>query len=202
MMKLLSSPTSPFVRKVMITLHETGQMGDVEVVPVSNSPTGPDASVTAANPVGKIPTLIREDGPAIYDSRVICRFLDDRAKANLYPENRLWDVLTLEATADGMMEAALAMTYEARMRPEDKQYPAWVEAQWAKVDRAVTAVNSLWMSHLHGRLDMSHIAIAAALSYVDLRHDARNWRAGHDALAAWHKGFCERPSMLATQPQA
>ncbi|WP_089270248.1 glutathione S-transferase [Puniceibacterium sediminis] len=200
-MKLLSSPTSPFVRKVLIVLHETGQLDDVELVAVANTPTGPDATVAAANPVGKIPALIRDDGPALYDSRVICRFLDHRAKAGLYPENRLWDVLTLEATADGVMEAALLMTYEARLRPEDKQFPDWVEAQWTKIDRSLTALNSMWMSHLHGRLDMSHIAIAAALSYVDLRHDARNWRAGRDALAAWHKGFSERPSMLATQPQ-
>ncbi|MGY9049837.1 MAG: glutathione S-transferase family protein [Rhodobacterales bacterium] len=201
-MKLLSSPASPFVRKVLITLHETGQLDDVEVVPVSNTPMAPNAAVAAANPMGKIPALIREDGPALYDSRVICRYLDHRAKAGLYPENRMWDVLTLEATADGIMEAAVLMTYEKRLRPEAQQSPDWIEAQWVKVDRALTAVNALWMSHLYGKLDMGHIAIGAALSYVDLRHDARNWRAGRDALAVWHKGFCERPSMQATQPPA
>ncbi|WP_146586444.1 glutathione S-transferase [Puniceibacterium confluentis] len=200
-MKLLSSGTSPFVRKVLITLHETNQLGDVEIVPVSTTPFAVNATVTAANPIGKIPALIREDGPALYDSRVICRFLDHRAKAGLYPENRVWDVLTLEATADGLLEAALLMVYEARLRDEEQRSPDWVEAQWDKIDRALTAVNSLWMSHLHGRMDMGHIAMGAALSYLDLRHDARNWRAGRDALAAWHKSFAERPSMLATAPQ-
>ncbi len=201
-MKLLSSPTSPFVRKVMIVLHETGQLGDVEVVPVTTTPMDADATVTATNPIGKIPALIRDDAPAIYDSRVICRFLDHRAGANLYPESRIWDVLTLEATADGMLEAALLMVYEARLRPEQLRSADWVEAQWSKVDRALTTVNSLWMSHLYGRMDMGHIAIGSALSYLDLRHESRNWRAGRDALAAWHKSFSERDSMQATTPQA
>ncbi|KMK68511.1 glutathione S-transferase [Puniceibacterium sp. IMCC21224] len=201
-MKLLKSGASPFVRKVMITLHETGQLGDVELVDVAASPMIPDATLVTANPVGKIPALTREDGPTLYDSRVICRYLDHRASAGLYPENRIWEVLTLEATADGIMDAAVLMVYEARFKPEAQQSPEWIEAQWTKVARALDALGSRWMSHLHGPLDISHIGIAAALSYLDFRHGARDWRAGRDALAAWHKGFAQRPSMIATQPPA
>lgn len=199
-MKLLSAGPSPFVRKVLITLHETGQVEDVEFLSVTASPLQPDPSLTAANPVGKIPALIRENGPTLYDSRVICRFLDHRAGAGLYPEKRLWDTLTLEATADGIMDAAVLIVYEERFRPAEKVSMEWIEGQWSKVARALDAVNTRWMSHLHGPLDMGQIAMAAALGYLDFRHDVRSWRTGHDALAEWYDGFTQRPSMQATAP--
>jgi glutathione S-transferase len=201
-MKLLQSPASPFVRKVRVTLHETGQWDDVEQIDVTTSPKASDAALTAANPLGKIPALIRPDGPALYDSRVICRFLDARANGGFYPDSHIWDTLALEATADGIMEAALAMVYETRYRDAEQVSQDWIEAQWAKVARALDAVNSRWMSHLQGRLDMGHIAIGAALGYLDLRHDARNWRGGRDGLAQWYTEFAQRPSMQATQPPA
>ena len=91
---------------------------------------------------------------------------------------------------------------EARFRPEDKPSDEWVEGQWAKVSRALDALEGQWMSHLHGALCMGQIAVGCALGYLDFRHDARNWRAGRDALAAWEKGFAARPSMLAPRPQA
>lgn len=201
-MRLLKAGPSPFVRKVLVTLHETGQANDVQTVDVAASPMGPEASLAAANPLGKIPCLVRDNAPALYDSRVICRFLDDRAKAGLYPENRLWDVLTLEATADGIMEAAVLMIYEVRYRPEAIQFGDWVEGQWGKVSRALDTLETRWLSQLHGQLDMSHIAIGCALGYLDLRHDARNWRVGRDGLSEWYAEFVKRDSMVATQPAA
>jgi glutathione S-transferase len=201
MITLLSSPASPFVRKVRVLLLETGQ-DDVAIQDVATSPVATAAEVAAANPVGKIPALVRDDGPTLYDSRVITRFLDARAKSGLYPEHQLWDTLTLEATADGIMDAAVSMAYEKRIRPEEFQYEPWLEAQWAKVSRALDALDSRWMAHLHGPLDMGQIAVGCALGYLDLRHDARNWRAGRDALAAWEARFAERDSMRATVPQA
>lgn len=200
-MKLLMAGPSPFVRKVLVTLHETDQAGDVETVQVVASPLERDATLLAANPVGKIPALVRDDGPALYDSRVICRYLDDRAKAGLYPDARLWDVLTLEATADGIMDAAVLMIYEARFRPPELQSADWIEAQWAKVERGLDALSTRWMSHLAGRMDMSHIAVGCALGYLDFRHGARNWRSGHDALAKWEAEFAARPSMVQTKPE-
>lgn len=199
-MQLLSAGASPFVRKVRVLIHDTGQAGDVELVDVVTSPLATDPAVAAANPVGKIPALIRSDGPAIYDSRVICRYLDARAESRLYPESRLWDVLTLEATADGIMDAAVLMVYEGRARPEDKRHEPWVEAQWARVVRSLDGIESRWMGHLAGRLDMGHIAVGCALGYLDFRHGERNWRQGHDALAAWYAEFAKRPSMEATAP--
>lgn len=199
-MKLLISPPSPFVRKVRVLLREADLIDAVTEVPVSTSPVDTAAEVMAANPVGKIPALIRADGPALFDSRVICRYLDAHAGAGLYPESRLWEVLTLEALADGIMEAAVAITYERRLRPDAQQSPEWIEAQWAKAHRGVAAIEDRWMSHLHGPLTMAQIGVACALSYLDLRHDDRNWRAGHPALADWHAAFSARTSMTETPP--
>jgi glutathione S-transferase len=200
-MRLHQSPASPFVRKVLVLLKETGQEGDVALVAATGTPVNADAMPVALNPLGKIPTLEREDGPAIYDSRVICRYLDDRAGGKLYPAGaRLWETLTLEATADGICDAAVLMRYEVAVRPEAAQWPAWLEGQWAKIARSLDALESRWISHLSGPLDMGQIAIGCALGYLDFRHGARDWRAGRPALAAWYAGFSQRASMAATAP--
>lgn len=199
-MQLIHAPASPFVRKVRVLLAETGQSDAVELVQVATTPLSTPEEVSVANPAGKIPSLIRSDGPALYDSRVICQYLDDRVSAGLYPEVRRWDVLTLEATADAIMDAAVLLTYERRIRPPQFVYPEWEEAQWAKVARAVQAVNDRWMSHLAGPMTMGHIAVACALGYLDFRHDVRNWRKGCDALDDWYAVFAERDSMKDTVP--
>ncbi|MDJ1017406.1 MAG: glutathione S-transferase [Paracoccaceae bacterium] len=199
-MQLLTGPTSPFCRKVDVLLRESGLRDHVDDVMGSGTPTDPNPATTGANPIGKIPALIRDDGPTLYDSRVICRYIDHLAGGGFYPETRLWEVLTLEATADGMMEAALMMTYEWRLRPEEIRFDAWVEAQWTKIDRALDVLESRWMSHLAGRADMGQIAVACALGYLDFRHDARGWRDGRPALAEWFKRFAERDSMQSTVP--
>ena len=200
-MQLLISPASPFVRKVRVLIREANLMDTVEEVNVTTTPMDSAPEVVAANPMGKIPALIRADGPGIYDSRVITRFLDDLAGSNLYPQSRIWEILTLEATADAIMDATVAMSYEARLRPEDKQSADWVEAQWAKAARGITAINGRWMSHLSGPLNIGQIGVACALSYVDLRHDGRGWRNGNEALANWHAVFSARDSMVATKPE-
>ena len=199
-MKLLMSPASPFVRKVLVLLHETKQIDDVVMQSVQAGIGNTEAALKAANPVGKIPALVRDEGPTLYDSRVICRFFDARAGAGLYPENG-WDSLVLESTADALMDAAVLMVYEARFRPEEKQSAEWVENQWIKVEGALDALNSRWLSHLEAPLDIGHIAVASALGYVDFRHDARNWRVGRDGLANWFERFSDRDSMRATVPQ-
>ena len=199
-MKLYHSPTSPYVRKVMVLLHETGQLDDVTLVTAQGTPLDSSAMPVAQNPLAKVPTLERPDGPAIYDSRVICRYLDERRNCGLYPAARLYETLTLEATAEGIIDTSLLMTYETRLRPEDKQYPEMKQALWDKVARSVATLNSRWMSHLSGPLDMGQIAVACALGYLDFRHDAYGWRNGNDALADWYAGFSERDSMKATVP--
>lgn len=202
-MRLFHSPASPFVRKVMVVLHETGQLDDVEIVDVVTTPVAPDAALAAANPLRKIPALERSDGATMVDSRVITAFLDDRAGVGLYGSgSRHWEIKTLEATADGIMDAAVSATYETKVRPQDHQWDDWIDVQWGKIASACAALNNRWMSHLNGPLDIGQIAIGCALGYLDFRHDARGWRKGNDALAAWYEGFAARPSMQATRPPA
>ncbi|PJE34384.1 glutathione S-transferase [Pseudooceanicola lipolyticus] len=202
-MKLYYSPTSPYVRKVMVVLHETGQLDDVELLSAATTPVAPDAALKAKNPLGKVPALERADGPAMFDSRVITAYLDQRGKGGLYPEGaRHWDTRTLEALGDGMLDAAILMTYESRLRSEQQRWDGWVDAQWDKIAHACDTLEAIWMSHLAGPLDIGQIAVACALSYADFRHGPRNWRAGHDALAAWFAEFESRPSMVATRPPA
>lgn len=200
-MKLFHNPASPFVRKVRVVLLETGQDGDVELVPAGGSPVDDANMPVSLNPLGKIPALARDDGPPLFDSRVICRFFDARAGAGLYPEDRLWETLTLEALADGVMDAAVLMVYEARCRPEDKRHAPWVEAQWTKVERALDALEAGWMDHLSGPLDAGQIAVGCALGYLDFRHGPRNWRNGRPALADWEAQLAGRDSMAATRPE-
>ncbi len=199
-LQLIHSPASPFVRKVRVTLAETDQATDVDLVRVHTTALSTADEAAAANPLGKIPALVRPDGPAIYDSRVICRYLAARGNADLYPEERLWEVLTLEATADGMLESAVLMVYEKRLRPADIVFDDWLEAQWGKVAGALDALNDRWMSHLHGPLDIGQIAVGCALGYLDFRHGERDWRKGRDALTAWYEGFAQRDSMATTVP--
>lgn len=202
MLRLYTSPTTPFGRKVMVLILEAGLADQVEIAQATGTPLDSSKMPLSQNPLGKIPALERGDGPAIYDSRVICRYLDDRAGAGLYPPApRLWETLTLEATADGMIEAAILMLYEGRLRPEEKRFDGWVEGQWAKIARALDTLEGRWMSHLNGPLDMGQIAIGVALSYLDFRFDARGWRTGRPELARWHEAFAARESMTATVPQ-
>lgn len=200
-MRLYSASASPFARKVRALIIETGQSDEVEIVSSSGSPLDPGTIPTALNPLSKLPVLERPDGPALYDSRVICRYLDARAGGRLYPDPpRAWDMLTLEATADAIMEAALFIVYESRLRAGDRQSPDLIEAQWGKASRAIAHVNTVWMSHLAGRLDMSHLALACALGYLDFRLDERDWRGTAPDLAAWFEKIAERPSLAETRP--
>ena len=197
-MKLIMAEASPFARKVRVLLRETNQLEEVEEVSIATSPFQVNEQAKAANPTGRIPSLIRADGPALYDSRVITRYLDAKAAAGMYPEARLWDVLTVEATGDSMMDSAVSISYELRLRPQEKVSTEWTDAQWAKVMGGCDALQSQWMDLLNGSLTLAHISIACALGYLDLRHDARNWRQGHDALAAWFADFSKRPSFRET----
>ena len=197
-MKLIMAEASPFARKVRVLLRETNQLKDVDEVNIVTSPFQVNEQAKVANPTGRIPSLSRADGPALYDSRVITRYLDAKASAGLYPEAKLWDVLTVEATGDSMMDSAVSISYELRLRPEEKVSTEWTEAQWAKAMGGCDALQSRWMDLLNGPLTMAHISVACALGYLDLRHDARNWRQGHDVLAAWLADFSKRSSFQDT----
>ncbi len=199
-MKLYHSPTSPYVRKVMVTLDLTGQLGEVELIPGSGTPLAPNDATVAANPLGKIPCLIGDDGAAMFDSRVICRYLDHRANAGLYPEgDALFPVLTAEALADGIIDAVLLTAYEWRLRPEEVRYQPWVDGQVAKVERGLAALEHTGLV-LSGPINAARIAAGCAIGYVDFRLADLGWRDRYPTLAAWYAEFAATPAMKATAP--
>jgi glutathione S-transferase len=199
-LKLYHSPTSPYVRKVMVTLDLTGQSGDVELIPGSGTPLAPNDATIAHNPLGKIPCLIGNAGAAIFDSRVICRYLDHRASAGLYPEgDALFPVLTAEALADGIIDAVLLTAYEWRLRPEEIRYQPWIDGQTAKVERALAVLERSELV-LTDPLNAAQIAAGCALGDVDFRLADLGWRDRCPALAAWYAAFAETPAMKATVP--
>lgn len=199
-MQLYTSPTTPFGRKISVQVRESGLTEQVEEVVVAGTPLDPGTMPVRLNPLGKIPCLTTNQG-ALYDSRVISRYLDEISGAGLYPQGAaLWPVLVLEATADGILDAAVSMAYEIRLRPEGLRFPEWLEGQWAKITRALDGIEP--KAQNMGPLNIGQIALASALAYLDFRHSARNWQDGRPHLAAWAAEFSRRPSMKATEPPA
>jgi glutathione S-transferase len=200
-MILHASPSSPFVRKVRVLLLEAGNADAVTLAAATGTPIDAAKMPVDSNPLGKIPVLERDDGPPVHDSRVICRYLDHRLNAGLYPEPpNLWRTLTLESMADGIADASILIRYEQVLRDAAFRSDAWIAGQWAKIARALDEVESRWLAHLAGPLDMGQVALGAALGHLDFRHAGRDWANGRPGLAAWWAGFSARPSMAATAP--
>lgn len=202
-MKLLYSPASPYVRKVMVLAHETGLLGKIEIATVGTTPVAPDAGVAAANPLKKIPALIADDGMTLFDSPVICEYLDSlHSGPKMFPDGPArWQALRLQAAADGLLDAALLVVYESRFREEPMRNQAWVDGQLSKIDGALDAFEAAADS-FGDRVDIGTITVGCALGYIDFRLGHRDWRASRPKLAAWYKKFSARPSMDSTKPPA
>lgn len=196
---LFASPASPYVRKVRVLIAEAGLTDRVTEKVVATSAFDTDPELAAANPLGRIPALMTPEG-LICDSRVICRYLDDLSDGGFYPTVRQWEVLTLEALAEGMIDSAVNMAYEVRLRPEEIVYHKWLDAQWAKISRTLDALEAGWTGALEHPLDAGQIALACALGYIDFRHGARGWRDSHPKLVAWFEAIGTRPAFAATAP--
>lgn len=202
-MTLFSHVASPFGRKVLVLLHETGQQTRVTLHPVTLSPTAPDDTFNKANPLGKVPALQLADGSVIHDSRVILDYLDQQHVGNpLIPPggSARWRRLTLASTADGIMDAAVLIRYERGLRPAQKQWQAWMTAQSDKVLRALASFEQNAMAELASHFDIAAISLACALAYLDLRLPDLDWRTPNPQLTAWYAEVDLRPSMLATRP--
>jgi glutathione S-transferase len=199
-MKLYYGPTSPYVRKVRVFAIETGLMDRIDLARVNITPVGPDASLCADNPVGKIPTLVRDDGGALYDSRVICEYLDGlHDGARMFPDNgeARWSALRRQALADGILDAAVGTRYETSLRPENLRWPDWIEGQMQKVRRSLDGVEA---ESLGETLDIGTISVACALGYLDFRYPDEGWRDTRPELAAWFEKIDARTSMSQTRP--
>ena len=181
-------------------LHETGLIEQVTDVPVQTTVLKTHTAARNANPLGRIPALVLDDDTTLFDSRVICRYFDELSGVGLYPKNRLWDVLTLEALADGIMESAVLMVYETRLRPEGNRSEDWVEAQWGKIIHGLDALETHKFSAMNGPANFGQFSMACALGYLDFRHKSRAWRIGRAYLSTWNDSLQARPSLKNTIP--
>lgn len=200
-MQVFYSPFSPFVRKVLVCAAELGI--EVERLPSAAHPVTRDQTVVAANPLGRVPTFFADDGEVLYDSRVICEYLDATSPTpRLFPVDRAarWRSLREQALADGLLEAALLMRYEQVVRPEELRYQPWFDGQHEKIVSSLAQLEA-WAPGFAERVDIGTISIACALAYLDVRFPDEAWRK-NQALAAWHARFSERASMLATRHPA
>jgi glutathione S-transferase len=200
-MQLHHNNASPFVRKVMAVAIETGLDGRIEPVGRKMTPVSPDGQLCADNPLGKIPCLVTDDGEALYDSRVVCEYLDSLHHGpKMFPPAGAarWTALRRQALGDGIMDAGILARYESFLRPENLRWDQWTLNQKQKAQRGLDALEAE-----AGRLDVvdiGTITIGCALGYLDFRFGDDAWRAGRPQLAAWLEAFARRPSMARTVP--
>ncbi len=200
-MKLFHAPTSPFVRKCLVAATELGLRDRIELVAAAASPVNRDMAVVAKNPLGKIPTLVTDDGTVLFDSRVICEYLNAMGDGRLLPAsgNARWQILVDQSLADGICDAAVLARYEGALRPETLRWNDWLDGQLAKVRSALSTLETRAAS-FGERVDLGTIAFACALGYLDFRFASLGWRDTHPNTAAWYARFAARPSMAATVP--
>jgi glutathione S-transferase len=195
MMILRYSAASPYARKIRIAAELLELSGRIEIVAAST--TDPADTLRAQNPLGKIPTLLLEDGTALYDSRVIADYLDWLGGGRLVPAAPArFETLRMQALGDGINDAALLIRYEVATRPAALRDDAAIQLQQGKIDRALAALDAAPPA---GPVDLGHIAVACALGYLDLRFEGA-WRASHPRLAAWLAAFAQAvPAFEATR---
>lgn len=200
-MKLFHSPTSPYVRKVVVLALETGLDARIERLPAPTTPIAPNADLKASAPLAKVPMLVTDDGLTLFDSRVIAEYLDSlHDGAKFFPAGAArWPALRNQALGDGLLDAALLVRYEGFLRPEPQRWTAWADGQWGKVQGALADIEGQAAS-LSGRLDIGTLSIACALGYLDFRFGDSGWRTDYPKAAALHDALLERASFASTVP--
>ena len=201
-MKLYWSPRSPFVRKVMVFAHEAGVANRVESVKTLVSSTAANRELMNVNPLGKIPTLVTDDGQVLFDSYVICEYFDSlHGGARLIPQkpDARWQALRWHALGDNLLDNSLLWRNE-RLRPAAQQSPETLTAYDAKTRSTLDALEREAAPLGSTPVTIGHVAIAVSLGYLDFRFADFGWRDGHSKIAAWHAAFAQRPSYQATLP--
>jgi glutathione S-transferase len=196
--KLLYSPASPYSTKVRMTALYAGVPIEDVLVDTNAEP----AELIAANPLGKIPTLIMDDGKAIFDSRVITQYLNRVSGNKIFPRNaeKRLEAEQIESIADGLCDVLLAHVYERRFHPEEKVHQPWLDRQWGKAIRVLDHLNTA-PPRLGKKIHGGHIALAAALAYASLRFEGK-WEKGRSKLKRWQKRFEElHPELAALLPK-
>jgi glutathione S-transferase len=197
-MKLLYQTHSPYARKALVFAHEAGLARQIEVVHHETSPTRRNEHVFAENPLGKVPVLLRPGQPPLFDSDVICAYLDTlHAGRKLIPQEgeARWHALRLQAVAQGLADAGIQVRWETVRRPPELRYPplrdGYAEKLIAGYDWLERELDAPAPVHV------GHIALATCLDWLEFR-ELPGFRAGRPRLAAWFDEFVKRPSMRAT----
>ena len=202
-MKLWYAKPSPFVRKVLMMAHETGLISDIELLDAATTPLDSDAGLIKDNPLGKLPTLVLEDGHVLFDSRVICEYLDGQHNGEkMIPVDGMdrYNVLVAQSIGDGIMDAAVGMRYEGFLRPEEKQWDVWLEGQRSKITRALDVLET-WRPARLQDIHLGSISVASALAYLDFRQPEFDWRDGRPVITQMLATFSARKSMTETVPE-
>jgi glutathione S-transferase len=186
----------------MVVAHELGLVGKIELLSTAVSPVETNAALAAENPLMKIPALVTNDGQILFDSPVICEYLDAYAGGGgMFPSGgkARWTALCQQALGDGILDALILCRYEIAARPEDKRFTGWTDGQMKKAHQGLAALEA---EDLSGRRTIGHVTAGCTLGYLDFRFPADGWRTRHRKLAAWYAECEKLPSMVATKPPA
>jgi glutathione S-transferase len=201
-MKLYWSPRSPFARKVMVFAHEAGLAGRIETERTLVAMTHPNRDLMRINPLGKIPTLVTDEGEALFDSTVICEYLDSlHGGRRLFPPAapERWRALRWHALGDNLLDN-LVLWRNERLRPATQQSPETLAAFDLKVRACLDYLDNDAAPLDAAAVGIGHVAIAVALGYLDFRFPELGWRTGRGRIAAWYETFAQRPSIRNTMP--
>jgi glutathione S-transferase len=201
-MKLLYSTASPYARCCVVHAHEVRLADKIELVNTAASPVSMNPELAKANPLAKIPTLLFDDGSTLFDSRVICAYLDALSTGPklIPPGSARWAVERTVALANGILDAGILVRYETALRPAGKQWPDWIENQSKKVLQGLDVLDAE-CANWSASIELGQVATACALGWLEFRKPVGEMRPGRDRLFAWYDQFCKRPSMQATQPK-
>ena len=200
-MKLYSSPASPFARKARVIAHLLSlELEEIDIDPRSN------AEFRRINPLAKIPALVLDDGTALYDSPVICEYLDEKGGGKFFPKSGFlggaeerWRVLHLQALADGVCDAAVAAVIEGRL-PEEKRNADSIRRHLAAIEAGLDALNAA-SEKFANEPTIGEVSVGCALGYVDFRTPDHDWRKTRKHLTKWYQRFLGTPAMVATMPR-
>jgi glutathione S-transferase len=201
-LKLHWSPRSPFVRKVMIFAHETGLADRFERVRTVVAMAKPNAALMQDNPLGKLPTMVLDDGRALFDSFVICEYLDGlHAGAPLVPRSgpERWEVLRWHALGNGLLDMLVLWRNERDREPKQRLQDL-MQAFELKTRAALARLDEEAQELEAAQFGIGHIAIVCALGYLDFRFAGMDWRSPHPRLGAWFDAQSRRPSVQNTVP--
>lgn len=198
-MKLHWSPKSPYVRKVMICAHELGVTNQLELVRSVAAMLKPNERLMQDNPLSKIPTLVLDDGSTLFDSVVICDYLNDLAQGSLFPKDGAakWQALRWHAFADGLLDGLILWRNE---REREQALSTLIDAFEFKTRASLKQFDVEALALDAASFGIGHITLCCALGYLDYRFDALGWRTLAPRLANWYANMRERPSIKATEP--